>query len=116
MTKRPISTFIGATVIGVATAGLIGVAAYAAGTAGQSGSMPKGEALAKGSDCFSCHAIDHKVVGPAFDAVAKKFSGQSGAEDTLVEAVSKGHVGTWGNIPMPGHPQLSAADTKEIVS
>lgn len=114
MTKRPISTFIGATVLGVATAGLFGVAAYAAG--GSSSSMPKGEQIAKGSDCFSCHAIDHKVVGPAFDAVAKKFAGQSGAENTLVDAIRKGHVGTWGQIPMPAHPQLSDADTKEIVS
>lgn len=116
MSKRPISTFVGATVIGVAAAGLIAVAGLAAGTADQGGSMPKGETLAKGSDCFSCHAIDQKVVGPAFDAVAKKFSGQSGAEATLVNAIRKGHVGTWGKIPMPAHPQLSAADTKTIVS
>lgn len=116
MTKRSISTFIGATVIGVATAGMIGVVAHAAGSSDQTGSMPKGEQIAKGSDCFSCHAIDHKVVGPAFDAVAKKFAGQADAENTLVNAIDKGHVGTWGKIPMPPHPQLSTADTKEIVS
>ncbi|HQT62258.1 MULTISPECIES: c-type cytochrome [unclassified Acidiphilium] len=113
MTKSSISSFIGASVIGAAAAGLLSAAAFAAGGAG---AMPKGEQLAKGSDCFSCHAINQKVVGPAFDAVAQKFAGQSGAEDTLVNAIRKGHVGTWGKIPMPAHPQLSEADTKEIVS
>ncbi len=113
MTKSSITTFIGATATGVLAAGLLGAVALAASG---SGSMPKGEQIAKGSDCFSCHAINQKVVGPAFDAVAKKFAGQSGAEDTLVNAIRKGHVGTWGKIPMPPHPKLSDAQTKEIVS
>lgn len=114
MTKSPVSTFIGAIALGVPAASLIGVVAYAASSSGAS--TPKGEQIAKGSDCFSCHAIDHKVVGPAFDAVAKKFAGQSGAESILVDAILKGHVGTWGKIPMPAHPKLSKADAKEIVS
>jgi cytochrome c len=120
MKIRPIRTIIGATAIGVAAAAFVSMAGYAAdsATSPASGgaSMPKGEALAKGSDCFSCHAINQKVVGPAFDAVAAKFAGQSGAETTLSEAIMKGHVGTWGNVPMPAHPQLSTADTREIVS
>lgn len=116
MTNRSTFTFFGATVIGIATAGLISMAAQAAGSSGATDSMPKGEQIAKGSDCFSCHAIDHKVVGPAFDSVAKKFAGKAGVEDTLVNAIDKGHVGTWGKIPMPPHPNLSKADTKEIVS
>ncbi|MCQ9155342.1 c-type cytochrome [Acidomonas methanolica] len=74
-----------------------------------------GEAIAKGSDCFSCHSVDAKVVGPAFKDVAKKFAGDSSAEATLVDAIDKGHSGTWGNIPMPPHPNLTPAQTKQIV-
>src|SRR3569833_177526 len=65
-----------------------------------------GQKIAKGSDCFSCHAVDQKIVGPSFNDVAKKFAGQPGAQATLVDAVQKGHVGTWGNMAMPPHPNL----------
>ncbi len=118
MKIRSIPTIIGAGVIGVAGMALVTMASYAADTSGTTtaAAMPKGEMLAKGSDCFSCHAINQKIVGPAFNAVAAKFAGKSGAETTLSDAIMKGHVGTWGNVPMPAHPQLSAADTKEIVS
>lgn len=120
MKSRSIPSIIGATAVGIAVAGLVSVASFAAATSSSpntaASTMPKGEALAKGSDCFSCHAIKQKIVGPAFDAVSSKFAGQSGAASTLVDAIRKGHVGTWGNVPMPAHPQLSTADTKEIVS
>ncbi len=77
---------------------------------------PQGESIAKGSDCFSCHATDQKIVGPAFTAVAEKFAGQANAEATLSQAIVNGHVGTWGSVPMPAHPQLSSAQISEIVS
>jgi cytochrome c len=81
-----------------------------------SAATPKGEVAAQGSDCFSCHAADHKVVGPPFDAVAAKFAGQPGAAATLADAVKKGHVGTWGDVPMPPHPKLSDAQINEMIS
>ena len=31
--------------------------------------------LAKKNGCVACHAIDHKVVGPAWMDVAKKYKG-----------------------------------------
>jgi len=98
----------------VATAPDFGGVALSA--AESSGAGSKGEMIAKGSDCFSCHAVDQKVVGPAFQEVAKKFSGNDKAMDVLSEAIAKGHVGTWGNIPMPAHPQLASDEIKEIVS
>jgi cytochrome c len=76
---------------------------------------PPGEAAAKGSDCFSCHTINQKLVGPAFSAIAQKFAGQPGAESTLEQAIKNGHVGTWGQVPMPAHPQLSNDQLKQIV-
>jgi cytochrome c len=93
------------------------ILACAAGAAAPpSGKQAKGQAIAQGSDCFSCHAVDRKVVGPAFTDVAKKYAGKPGAENTLVTAVKQGHVGTWGNVPMPPHPQLQEAQIKQIVA
>ena len=31
--------------------------------------------LAKKSNCMACHAIDKKLVGPAYQEVAKKYAG-----------------------------------------
>ena len=73
------------------------------------------EALAKKNDCLGCHAIAVKLVGPSFKDVAAKYAGQSDAAERLVESVRNGSVGKWGDLPMPAHPTLSAADTKKLV-
>jgi cytochrome c len=65
--------------------------------------------LAKKNGCISCHAIDHKVVGPAWMDVSKKYKGATkytykDKEYPLVEGlmkkVSNGGSGNWGTIPM----------------
>ncbi|MGH7119695.1 MAG: c-type cytochrome [Acetobacteraceae bacterium] len=76
---------------------------------------PLGEQLFKKNDCVTCHAIDQTVVGPSYQAVAKKYAGQKDAVETLVKAVKDGHVGTWGQVPMPPHPNLSDKTIKTIV-
>lgn len=76
---------------------------------------PPGEQLFEKDGCTTCHAVDHKVVGPSYMDVAKKFAGNPDAVPTLVDAVKKGHVGTWGMVPMPAHPSLPDSEIKEIV-
>jgi len=76
---------------------------------------PAGEALFEKNDCKTCHAVDHKLVGPSYDDVAAKFAGQPNAEQTLIAAVKQGHVGTWGQVPMPPHPGLPDSEIKTIV-
>ncbi|NEX62404.1 c-type cytochrome [Noviherbaspirillum sp. 17J57-3] len=59
------------------------------------------EELAKAKNCMSCHAVDKKVVGPAYKDVAAKYKGQKDAEDKLAQKVIKGGGGVWGQVPMP---------------
>ena len=73
------------------------------------------EALARKNDCLGCHAVAVKLVGPAFKDVAAKYAEQSDAAERLVESVRNGSVGKWGDLPMPAHPKLSAADAKKLV-
>ena len=73
------------------------------------------EALARKNDCLGCHAVAVKLVGPAFKDVAAKYAGQSDAAERLAESIRNGSVGKWGDLPMPAHPKLSAADTKKLV-
>jgi len=73
------------------------------------------EALAKKYNCFACHAIDKKVVGPAYKDVANKYRGDKGAEAKLIEKVKKGGVGVWGQVPMPPNTTVPDADVKALV-
>lgn len=72
-------------------------------------------ALAQKNNCLSCHAVDHKVVGPAYKDVAKKYAGDKGAEARLIAKVKAGGSGVWGPIPMPPNSQVSDADIKTLV-
>jgi cytochrome c len=74
-----------------------------------------GADLAKKNNCLACHAVDHKVVGPSYKDVAKKYKGDKTAEAKLVAKVKKGGSGVWGSVPMPPNPQVSDADLKTIV-
>ena len=72
-------------------------------------------ALAKKYACLSCHAVDHKLVGPAWKDVAARYRGQKDAEAKLMAKVRHGGSGAWGTIPMPPNPGPSNAELKELV-
>lgn len=75
-----------------------------------------GEALAKANNCLLCHGVDHKVMGPAYKDVAKKYKGDKTAEATLIAKVKAGGAGVWGDMPMPPNsPQVKDEDIKTIV-
>ena len=64
--------------------------------------------LAQQKNCLACHTVDHKVVGPAYVDVAKKYAGQKDAVDKLSAKVMKGGSGVWGPIAMPAQPVTDA--------
>ncbi len=59
------------------------------------------EALAKAKNCMACHAVDKKVVGPAYKDVAAKYKGDKAAVATLAAKIKAGGKGVWGEVPMP---------------
>lgn len=69
-------------------------------------------ALLSKYSCTACHAIDRKVVGPAFQEVAKKHAGKV---DYLAGKIKSGGSGVWGPIPMPAQ-SLSEAEAKTIAT
>ena len=96
-------------IVSIAVAGLV-----AAGSA-MAADMP---ALAKKMNCTACHAIDKKVVGPAWMDVSKKYKGDAGAATALQTKVSKGGSGNWGTMPMPANDAAGTkqAEIKELVT
>ena len=65
--------------------------------------------------CVACHAVDHKVVGPALEDVSKKYHGQADALAHLSVKVRNGGSGVWGDIPMTPNPQVPDADLQTLV-
>jgi cytochrome c len=64
--------------------------------------------------CTACHAVDHKVIGPAFKDVAAKYRGKD-VESKLIDKVKNGGSGVWGQVPMVPNPQVPDADVHAIV-
>jgi cytochrome c len=74
-----------------------------------------GEKLIKANDCTSCHAVDVRVVGPAYRDVAKKYRGQANAVQKLSQKIKQGGYGDWGQVPMKPHPALTNAQLRQMV-
>lgn len=75
----------------------------------------KAHELASKNACTGCHAVDKKLVGPAYQDVAAKYKGQKDAVTALVKTIKAGGSGTWGAIPMPPNAGISEADAKIVV-
>lgn len=109
----------------IAAAGLV-----AAGSA-LAGDMPE---LAKKSGCTACHAVDKKLVGPAWADVGKAYNSNGAtttgkkvadilaennaksAKEYLATKIAKGGKGNWGTAAMtPNSPKVSDADIGTLV-
>jgi cytochrome c-550 PedF len=73
------------------------------------------EALAKKSNCLSCHAVDARGVGPAYREVARKYANDKKAESRLLAKVKKGGAGNWGKVPMPPMAAVPEDDLKSLI-
>jgi cytochrome c len=76
--------------------------------------------LARKSGCLACHAIDKKVVGPAWQDVATRYANNADARTQLIEKVSKGGKGNWtdvvGTAAMPPYyPRVSKENIEKLV-
>ncbi len=73
------------------------------------------DALAKKHNCFACHQVDKKVVGPSYKEVAAKYASDKAAQAKLADKVKKGGVGVWGQVPMPPNATVPDADVQALV-
>jgi cytochrome c len=83
------------------------------------GAVPKNiHGFMTGQGCFACHAVDTKVVGPAYAWVAYHYRGDKTAVLHLAHKIIHGGAGVWnpwtGGIAMPAHPELSLAQAEAM--
>jgi len=86
--------------------------ALAAGhrVAAPAASGPLADASREG--CLGCHAVDRRIVGPAFREIAARYKAADGHEQLIGELagrIRRGTSGAWGAIPMPPQSQVSAS-------
>ena len=91
------------------------VALMAAAGVVMTGQALADEALAKAKNCMSCHAVDKKLVGPAYKDVAAKYKGDGKAAATLAAKIKAGGKGVWGEIPMPPN-NVSDDEAKKLAA
>ena len=72
--------------------------------------------LAQKNACTACHAVDKKLVGPAFQEVAKKYAGKKDGVALVSDSIRKGGAGKWGPVPMPAQAALSEADASTLAA
>jgi cytochrome c len=73
-------------------------------------------ALATSKNCMACHALDKRVVGPAYKDVAAKYAGDKTAADRLATKIQKGGGGVWGPMPMPANTQVNDTEAKKLAA
>lgn len=73
-------------------------------------------ALLQNNACLSCHALDHKVVGPAYHQVATKYANDPQAMTKVAASIQQGGSGKWGQTPMPPYAQLSAENLQTLAA
>lgn len=71
---------------------------------------------AKGGNCAACHAIDKKVMGPAWKDVAKKYAGEKDAAKVISESITKGGKFGWNFGSMPAKGMGGKATDAEIAA
>ncbi len=71
--------------------------------------------LAQKKGCLMCHAIDKKVIGPAYQDVAAAYTSEH--VEQLTKKVLAGGGGVWGTARMPNNVArgVSEAEAKQLV-
>ncbi len=108
--RRLISSFIVATVIGTAGA-----------SRSRAGDLGAGEAkqILNLRGCNACHATDEARIGPPYRAVAFRYAGsgakqEAEAEDWLAAKILFGGAGSWGIVPMVANPDIPHSEARRI--
>lgn len=93
---------------------LIGAALLAASASHAALDIARAKALVSQNACLGCHAVESRLVGPAYKDVAAKYKG--GDPAVLGARIKSGGSGHWGEIAMPPQAQLSDADTRILAA
>lgn len=76
---------------------------------------PPGLLLMKATNCFNCHAVNTRVLGPPFSEVAARYGSDPATVRLLARRVSSGSKGVWGEVAMAPHPEFTRGELENMV-
>ena len=78
----------------------------------------QGLPLMQASDCFTCHKLEGRLVGPSHVEIADFYADKVGSDvlHDLTAKVREGGVGVWGAVPMLPHAGIPASDAELMVA
>lgn len=65
--------------------------------------------------CTACHKIDEKLIGPSYNDVYEKYKDDPNAETYLINKVTNGGSGVWGDMPMTPNAHVPADVIQTLV-
>lgn len=73
----------------------------------------EGKKIMDNTDCRACHSVNEKVNGPSYLEIAQRYTLKD--KDYLIDRISRGGSGVWGESLMSAHPQLSLDEIAKMV-
>ena len=73
-----------------------------------------GSRLLAANDCFTCHRIEEKNIGPSYRQIAERYTLNEGNVENLAHKIITGGKGLWGDVMMTPHANLSERDAREM--
>ncbi len=81
---------------------------------GTASRVDAGKQLIESSDCKSCHNETVKTVGPSYQTIAERYRFTEENERLIASKIQKGGSGSFGEIMMTPHPDLSEEHAREM--
>ena len=72
------------------------------------------EKLARARNCYACHQVESKLVGPAWRDVATRYARDAQSEARLARKIREGGAGAWGVVAMAPNPAVTDADARAL--
>jgi cytochrome c len=72
--------------------------------------------LNRSKNCVACHAVERRMIGPTYTAIAARYANDPAAIATLSQRVIAGGGGNWGPMAMPPQPQVTPAEAEALVT
>lgn len=66
--------------------------------------------------CNACHALDRKLVGPAFRDITRRYGDNPAMVAPLAYKIVHGGAGAWGSVPMTANPQVSDEEARQLAT
>ncbi|MCR9013972.1 PQQ-dependent sugar dehydrogenase [Aquiflexum gelatinilyticum] len=74
-----------------------------------------GQNLTVKSGCNACHGIDNPSIGPSYVSVAVKYESDQEGKNYLIQKITNGGGGVWGERQMPSHSHVPKGDIEAMV-